>query len=361
MYWSDMYFRAASKRGDYYDLGGELTQELVDTVPKGAQLVYWDYYHDNEEFYYEMIKRHRMFGSDPIFAGGIWTWTGYTANWGKTFNNTNPALSACKKEGIKEVFVTIWGDNGTEGDVFMNLLGLQLYAEHGYAKELDLQKLKERFEFCTGCNYDDFISIKYLDEVPGVEKDNPRECNPSKYLMWQDILTGLIDYHIKGLPLQEHYEKMTAVLDAARSRNGEYNHIFELLYDVSNVLAIKAEAGVRITKAYREGDKETLRKYAEELLPELKKRVIVLRKTHKKVWFANNKPLGWDVLDMRYGSLLVRIESAIEQIGDYLNGTLDRLEELEQERLPFKPTEGLISYANFYDAVVSPSRIAPRA
>ena len=360
MFWSDMYFRAASKHGDYYDLKGDFTQELVDTVPKGAQLVYWDYYHDDEEFYHEMIKRHRMFGSDPIFAGGIWTWTGYGANWGKTFNTTNPALTACKKEGIKEVFVTIWGDNGTESDVFTNLLGLQLYAEHGYAKELDEEKLKERFEFCTGCNYDDFINIKYLKEVPGVPQDNPNEANPCKYLMWQDILTGLADYNIKGLPLQEHYENLTLKLKDAISRNGDYSHIFELLYNVSNVLSIKAEAGLRITKAYKDGNKEELKRYVEVLLPELKDRVSDLRNVHKKVWFENNKALGWDILDMRYGSLLIRTQSAIEQIDDYLNGRVERIEELEQERLSFTGREGIITYGNFYGSIVSPSRIAPR-
>ncbi len=361
MFWSDMYFRAASKSGDYYDTKSNITQELIDTVPKGAQLVYWDYYHDDEQFYRDFINLHRKFGSEPIFAGGIWTWTGFAANWGKTFNNTNPALNACKKEGIKEVFVTIWGDNGTESNVYTNLLGLQLYAEHGYSNILDSEKLKTRFEFCTGCNYDDFISIKYLDEVPGNEKDNPGNCNPSKYIMWQDILSGLLDYNIKDLPLNSHYENLSLTFKEAMNRNGKYGFIFEYLYNVSHVLSIKAEIGLNITKAYSEKDIDSLKYYAKTELPELENRVTQLRKVHKKQWFAINKALGWDILDMRYGSLLIRIKSAIEQLEDYINGETDHIEELEQERLSFNGRPGLVRYGNFYGSIVSASRIAPRA
>ncbi|HHW90839.1 MAG TPA: beta-N-acetylhexosaminidase [Clostridiales bacterium] len=361
MIWSDMYFRAASKTGDYYDLEAEISYELASTVPKGVQLVYWDYYHDNEDFYIEYIKRHRKFGSDSIFAGGIWTWTGFNANWGKTFNTTNPALNACKKEGIREVFVTIWGDNGTESNVFSNLLGLQLFAEHGYAKELDMDKLRNRFEFCTGCNYDDFMSIKYLDEVPGTDKDNMENYNPSKYLMWQDLLTGLFDKNIEGLPLNEHYEKLTKTFENAIKRNGEYGFLFEYLTKVSYVLSIKSEIGIKITEAYRNGNKTALQDFVDKELPELKKRVKDLRKTHKQQWFKINKALGWDIMDMRYGSLLIRIQSAIEQIKDYLDGKSENIEELEQERLSFTGKPGLVRYANYYGLIVSASRIAPKA
>lgn len=358
MFWSDMYFRAASKSGDYYDQSADIPQEVIDAVPKGAQLVYWDYYHDNEEYYRNFIQRHRKFGSEPIFAGGIWTWIGFNANWGKTFRTTNPALNACKKEGIKEVFVTIWGDNGTESNVYSNLLGLQLFAEHGYSNELDMEKLKKRFEFCTGCRYDDFIAIKYLDEVPGTDEDNMETFNPCKYLMWQDILTGLFDKNIEGLPLNAHYENLTKTFETSITRNGQYGFLFEFLAKISHVLALKSEMGIKITQAYRNGERAILKNVIEKELPELEKRVKELRGCHKEQWFVINKALGWDIMDMRYGALLIRIQTAMEEIKDYLDGKLKCLEELEEERLSFSGEAGLVKYANFYDRIVSPSRIA---
>jgi hexosaminidase len=361
MMWSDMFFRAVSPTGGYYDVDGQMTDEMIATVPSGMQLVYWDYYHDKVEDYERQLELHQRFGSSPIFAGGIWTWIGFAANWGKTFNTTNPALEACKKHGIKEVFVTIWGDNGTESNVFSNLLGLQLFAEHGYAAQLDMNKLKDRFEFCTGANFDDFMDIKYLDEVPGATKDNMETVNPSKFLMWQDILTGLFDKNIEGLALNAHYAMVADKFKAAMGRNGSYNFLFEFLYHVANVLALKSELGIKITDAYRAGDKDALASFAKNELADLYKRVRALRSCHKAQWFDINKALGWDVLDMRYGSLLIRIESAIEQLTDYVQGKTDHLEELDEPRLYYSSVPGLVPYANFYGKIACPSRISPEA
>ena len=86
-----------------------------------------------------------------------------------------------------------------------------------------------------------------------------------------------------------------------------------------------------------------------------------LRLVHMKNWFELYKPLGWDIMDMRYGSLFARIDSAIIEILAYLDGSLERIEELEQERLPYHGEEGSIRYLNYFGHIVSASRIAPKA
>ena len=54
-----------------------------------------------------------------------------------------------------------------------------------------------------------------------------------------------------------------------------------------------------------------------------------------KQWHIVNKPFGYDVQQMRIGGMLMRLEMAKQRIEEYLCGTLDRLEELEVEDLPF--------------------------
>ena len=66
-------------------------------------------------------------------------------------------------------------------------------------------------------------------------------------------------------------------------------------------------------------------------------------------------------MDMRYGSLLARIDSAIVEIEAYLSGEMERIEELEEERLYYGGQPGSIHYLNFFGDIVSPSRIAPKA
>src|SRR5262249_28076528 len=160
----------------------------------------------------------------------------------------------CKKSGVKEVFATIWGDDTCESNVYSAMLGLQLYAEHGYSRDLDTEKLKKRFKFCNGADYDGFMDMMYLDVIPSAYTNDPNPpyaVNPSKYLMWQDILLGLFDKNIEGLNLTAHYSEVKAKMEKQTLGNGEFNFVFVFLAKVCAVLELKAEMGVRLTEAYR--------------------------------------------------------------------------------------------------------------
>jgi len=360
MMWSDMIFR--SVYGGYYVVDQmaqkQIPQEIIDAFPKDVSIIYWDYYHNDNEYYEKMIEAHKKIGN-TIFAGGSWTWIGFGPHWARTFKSTECALNMCKKHGISEVMVTIWGDNGTEAPYNVNMLTLSLYAEHGYSETLDPEKFKKRFEFCTGANYDDFLALEGLDNTPGVTKLDSTSFNPSKFLMWQDVLTGLFDYNIRGLELDSHYAALADRLDLAIGRNGEYDDMFRFYANVARTLSLKAQMGLRVTDAYEKKDKKTLKTLAQNELPELKTRMASLRKCHYALWFKLYKALGWDVFDMRYGSLISRIDTAAAEINDYLEGKLDRIEELEEKRLPYNGVEGMASYANYFGRIVSASRIAP--
>ncbi len=204
MIWSDMYFRLGSKHGGYYDLEAEIPEEVIASIPN-SQLVYWDYYHSDQDFYQTFIQKHKQLGSEPIFAGGVWTWNGIAPNYGKAISTSEAALMACKKEGIREMFATMWGDNGAETPLSTALPVLQLFAEHSYHEIVDEKSLHERFNYCTGGNYTDFMLLNQFDETPGVSKDNLHESNPSKFLLWQDVLIGLYDENVRGLALNNHY------------------------------------------------------------------------------------------------------------------------------------------------------------
>jgi hypothetical protein len=150
-------------------------------------------------------------------------------------------------------------------------------------------------------------------------------------------------------------------MKSAVGRNGELDYIFDFNYHVSRVLEIKAEMGIRLTDAYKNKDLKTLTDIATNQLPDLFERVKALRKVHKKYWYMLYKPLGWDIVDLRYGGLMARITSAIETIEDYLEKRIDKIEELEVERLAFDGIEGPQKWLNDYHKIASPSRIAAQA
>lgn len=357
MIWSDMYFRAASRTGDYYDPAGVIAPEDIRKMPRDVQYVYWDYYHDDTAFYEEWIRRHREFGSDPVFAGGIWGWQGFGLSYGKTFVTTNSALEACKRHGIREVFATIWGDATTECPLHAHLLGLQLYAEHAFARHPDDAKLARRFKFTTGCFRDDFWLINALNAVPGVGENSA--ANPSRYLMWQDPLLGLFDKNAEGLPIEEHYTALAEKLRSAAERSGSFGPVFDFYALTSGVLALKAGLGLKMRSAYLARDRAALGTLVERTLPELERRVAALRDCHRSLWLAVNLPPGWEVMDLRYGALKARIDTARLRLSAYLAGRAASVPELELERRAWNDRPGLDGLiCNSYDRIVSAGRLA---
>ena len=65
------------------------------------------------------------------------------------------------------------------------------------------------------------------------------------------------------------------------------------------------------------------------------------------MWHKTNKPFGFEVLDVRYGGLISRIDTAILRIEEYLNGEITKIEELEEKRLPYA-TSGVHKYERIY-------------
>lgn len=358
MIWSDMYFRLGSKTGDYYDLDADIPAEIIDKIPENLGLVYWDYYHNDENVYSEFLRKHKTLGENIIFAGGIWTWNGICVNYGKSIAATNAGLSACKKEGIKNVIATLWGDNGGETNVFSALLGMQLFAEHGYASHVDMEKLKERFEFCTNGKYDAFMDLSCPDTPPAVKSDI---ANPSKYLLWQDVLLGLFDKHAEGLDLKAYYSEAAQKISSHMEHNKEWEFVFNMVQKLCQVLSLKSTIGLEIKKAYDLKDMEALKLFAKERLPELYNKINELRIAHRDQWFYTYKPFGWEVMDIRYGGLLTRVSTAIDRINQYTAGTIERIEELDEQKLYFDygnmPEGQGFGSCNIYSRIVSASSL----
>ncbi len=230
MIWSDMFMKAANQNedplSDYYQIEGEVPQEMIDTVPKNVDFVYWNYGHINSDIYAAHINRHFKFTDRLTFAGAIWNWTSFTVDYDRTFAATEAALKACKETGLRNVFATTWGDGGAERNIYEILLGMQLYAEHGYADEVSEEKLAARFYACTGCNYSDFRAMTDLDNPYGTELVDAYDfIASSSYLMWQDVMMGMFDKNTEGLGWTRQYNEVYEKMTLAATRNGEYNYV----------------------------------------------------------------------------------------------------------------------------------------
>ncbi len=350
MIWSDMCLRPLSPRDEYYDFADDVrpvTQELADAVHPSLNLVYWDYYHHTKEEYLTMIDRHFQYGNPVVFAGGVWNWSGLVPNHGKTFETTMLGLAACREKGIKQVFATMWGDNGAETSLTNTLLGLQLYAENTYG-DPSVEAVFDAFRRCCDGNAADFYDIRLLEELPGVPEGNPIVATPTKQALYQDVLMGLFDKHIATQcatygSVNAWYAERAAALREAEGRNPRYAKLFAHYAALADILADKAELGIKIHAAYAAGDKAAMAQCIatlEALVPKYDAFTL----TWEQLWLDTNKPFGFDVISTRVGGTRGRMAYAAHRLADWVNGAVETLPELEEELLYFDGrTEDLIN------------------
>lgn len=358
MMWSDMFLKLANNTGDRYDKSTELSDYIIEKTPKQIQLMYWQYNQTDVTHYHYIIEQHKRFQKMPAFAGGMWVWNTFVPNYHLSLQASEAALTSCKQHGVTDVFVTMWGDDGFESNYYVGLLGLQYYAEHAYAEKLDEEKLKQRVKFCTGIDYDSFVQLNKLDTPPGVEENNVDQTNPSKFLLWQDVLLGLFDKHIEGLDLQTYYDQVAKEISDARQKENPLDYIFAVPEKLSRVLALKASIGLKLKQAYDERNVDELNEIMNKQLPEIITRVKSLRDAHRSQWLQMHKPFGWEVIDIRYGGLVNRLDTAIDRIKQFLDGEIEKIDELEQERLYYSPgvenSTGL-GWCSYYYRMASPN------
>ncbi|WP_052427434.1 family 20 glycosylhydrolase [Neobacillus niacini] len=334
MMWSDMFFRLANA-GEYYDVNSPIRQDVIEMIPNDISLVYWDYYSVDPEKYDGMMKKHKQLSDRIVFAGGAWKWMGFSPNNQFSRYIGEMAHQSCVNNGIKEVFLTAWGDNGAEASIYSILPTLQLWAELCYAGNQDTSSLSARFQTCVGGSYEDFMNLDRTMLVPDHTSTDRHSLNPPKYLLYQDILCGLFDKHVIPKAYAEHFRDCAQYFGECMMRNPKWETLFQTQFALSQVLAIKSEIGIGIRNAYLVQDQEALAEYSQFVLPELKKRVEQFIEVYHNQWMEENKIFGLDVFDLRIGGLLRRIETAVLRINAYLTGQNTKIEELEQEILYF--------------------------
>ena len=269
---------------------------------------------------------------DIAFAGGAWKWIGFTPHNHFSRLVAIEANKACRKNQVKEVIVTGWGDNGGETSQFSILPALQIWAELAYRNDLD--QLAAHFRVSTGLGIDDFMKVDLANLLPGLP-ENLSGINPNRYVLYQDILCPLLERHIRSEEDKQHFEASAQQLKEVSKRAGDYSYIFETQAQLNALLALKISITSGIQKAYREGDKEGLADLAEKDLPQLYQMVEDFSDQFSRQWQQENKIFGLDTIDIRFGGLLKRIKRAQERLEQYISGQIDRVEELEQEILPF--------------------------
>lgn len=330
MIWSDMFYRVSCAGA--YDATTSISRDIRTKVPAEVDLVYWEYVQNQKENYTAPLKSHQKFHNKLIFAGGSWRWVGFTPHLQKSQEASRAALEACIENGVKEVFCTAWGDDGNEASIFTILPTLQLYAEYCYTGAVDDTQLEKRLQTCTGEILSDMMLMDLPDKPDGVYHE--KMTNPSCYLLYCDILGSLFEKHCHPC-YKDNYAHYAQLLFSAAERSQNHRDMYEMLASLCALLSVKSCVSTDAYEAYQSGDRESLRVIAEITLPSVHERLANFRKAVEKCWMQEFKRSGYEVLDLRLGGISARVEHAIGQIKDYLEGEITEIEEMEETRLSF--------------------------
>ena len=349
MMWDDMFF---------WNSGGQAN--LAEQKPANIIPVYWDYYRMNPQEYRDNIAKRLEASPEVVFAGGAWRWAGFAPRHSTTVAATKAALTACIEMGVREVFTTAWGDDGSEAPADACMLGTVMFAEFGYGHTADETTYEHRLEFVSGMDYDCWFRQDDFDSFAMGEWKH-RTLNPHYYTLFSDILCGIYDWHLERLielGAKENYAELERFFTEKAPLQNEYNAVTLRMYAaLAKTLKYKCDVSLNMMKAYRDGDKAAMKRIIDEQLKPLGEALEEFRVAQRAKWLIDNKHNGFEIIDMRIGGLEARVETAVSLASRWVDGDEAADEELAclaEERLKCSNDDVLRtdSYVRIFSAAV---------
>ena len=334
MMWSDMFFKLAY--GTEVTAAQEIPQEVIDKIPADMQLVYWDYMPTEKAHYTELLEKHKGFGRELWFAG--------CAKMGRTFHSQNEqfmqslaaSLAACKEAGVNNVMITIWGDYGNECATRATLPVLAQAALLYRGEDTDV---KTYFEKIVGEKWENAMLCDM--KMPDAFSKATPYSNGAKTMFYSDCLLGRYDSTVFGNGEERKAYTALAERFCEVEKTAKDKELFAFYRKLCEILALKYDLGYLTRKYYQAGEREKLKALIgdyERLIPMTEEFIEIFRAS----WEKENKPHGFDVIELRLGGTLQRLKTAMRKITAYGNGERGKIEELE-EKLVYDEHDDLLN------------------
>lgn len=330
MMWEDMFFRLhPESKLSWYENAPYLTEDIKALIPE-VDLIYWDYYNDDPKVYDSMFKASLSTGRNVLFADGCFRWIGFAPSVTASMRCTRAGLESAIRNGVKETFITSWGDCGNECSVHAVYHTFALHSCYDFFENGDDKLVSDVLKTILGY---DLETWRLLESPNHLRKELCLAESPSKYFFYQDILMGLYDAHVQPDYALKYAQKAQELRKASK-RKGAFPYVFRVLSLLCDFLSVKVDIGCRIRKAYADGDKDALRSLQKDLTV-CREKLRRFVNAFRDQWEKENKIFGYEVLEGRFGFLFQRIETAKRRIEEYLTGKIPSIPELEETILPY--------------------------
>ena len=307
----------------FYDT--DLSDEEVHTLLDGEQLpIVWKYNYVEAENARRYMKKVKSYSDNVMYAGGLFKWHGYAPDNALSERSIDALFGVAFDYGIDDFLMTAWGNDGDECSVYAIMPSLWYAAHKLYPCSVDISKV---IQMITGYDKEEW---KICDKLNYVMPQLDQHSNAAKYLLYNDFLIGLLDYHVP-----EHagkiYEDLLPQFTMLSKRDSQFSYLFSSYEALCRVLSRKATYGKRLHKAYQENDRKAMKDLIVEIQL-IKKDLQDFMSVYRQQWMKERKGFGFEMIDVRVGGLISRVETVTSVLNDYLDGKTDIIYELQAER-----------------------------
>ncbi len=220
---------------------------------------------------------------------------------------------------------------------------------------LSINNYKDQFSaYLTNYKFNDLLAL----DLPNILYDhkNYKLTNPSKYLLYEDVLMGSF-YYTPNLDYQERYNHIKENLIKLAEVNSKYNYLFKTLGLLAEVLENKSTLTLKIHEAYKNKDIKTLTSYI-AILDKIINSLDLFKEAFKKQWHKENKTFGFEIQSYRLGGLKERLFSVKKQLNLYISGKISKIEVLDERKMFYNRNDyNETLYLNIFTKYISPSDI----
>ena len=331
--WSDMYFRYANAKQEYYDTKSRIPDEVKKAIPKNVRFSYWDYYHREPEIYESMLARTgELNGTKPIMASGVWTWKRFWTDYEMTGATVRPCIQACRKTGTDELIFTLWGDDGGYCEFDSAFAALAWAADYASNEKENEDRAAKLFEAVCGTSYRLQMICGALCYTYNGSQDKVVKILPGP-LLWDDPLMGIAQREFPAYKpelaetLLAGYKKIMELVEPHRADTAA-GHI-NFAWNLANVLVLKLELRKMLEHAYAKHDFNTLETIAERYVPDLIDAIDGLQEAFRVQWKRSFKSFGLELMQIRLGGLCERYRELARVLEEFVEGEIDSIPELE--------------------------------
>ena len=310
------------------------TVDLKDALPD-VELVPWSYGCVDSEKIRKIIESNRVFNRPVTFAAGAWTWGSPLPcyNFAKATVVSN--ASAVADSNLESLMYTVWGDDACQTNAWFampQILMLSEYNRRGIgATDEELIKLSNDL---------DLLDFSVADIAAKFSQPKGVDTTVGKRLIWGDLFFN--SGRVFDKDYSEILKKAAEDMKPFVERNDRWKEYYKYIELCLKVASEKAYIVTNLYDAYKSNNRNFLKNLCDEKFDNLIRIFLELEKCHRDIWLETYKPQGYQKVEGRYGSQIMRLEYAKDRIKDYLEGKIEALDEFNETPVPTENENNMV-------------------